>query len=160
MLKTSNEGLTSFDVFIARYTEKTSNKDTLNFTFSLGTRMFYVYCLSKDCDGNFIVHMCYPSVSFSVLFGLLSLFTLFYFRILFLYFVTQTIFIPLLLTIKSILVSLCVLHSPLAFLELLQDWIFPGGLTFGILAHFFSHMLIPVNKITEAHFPACDPPQD
>lgn len=79
MLKTSNETLTSFDVFIARYTEKTSNKDTLNFTFSLGTRMFYVYCLSEDCNGNFVIHMHYPSISFYVLFGLLSLFTLFYF---------------------------------------------------------------------------------
>lgn len=62
MLKTSNEALTSFDVFIARYTEKTSNKDTLNFTFSLGTRMFYAYCLSKDCNGNFIIHVRYPSI--------------------------------------------------------------------------------------------------
>lgn len=58
MLKTSNEVLTSFDVFIARYTEKTSNKYTLNFTFSLGTRMFYVYCLSEECNGNFTTYMC------------------------------------------------------------------------------------------------------
>lgn len=76
MLKTSNETLTPFDVFIARYTEKTSNKDILNFTFSLGTRMFYVYCLSEDCNGNFVTQTCYPSAAFSILFGLLSHFTL------------------------------------------------------------------------------------
>lgn len=116
MLKTSNETLTSFDVFIARYTEKTSNKDILNFTFSLGTRMFYVYCLSEDCNGNFITHTCYPSASFSILFGLLSHFTL---NFAYFLFVTQSIIIPSLLKIKSISVSLCVLHTPFNILEAL-----------------------------------------
>ena len=97
---------------------------------------------------------CLP-VSFSLLFGCLSLFTLF--CILFLYFVTQSIFIASLLTIKSILVSLRVPRSPLTFLELLQDRIFLEGLIPGILAHLFSHTLTLVKKPAEAHFPACDP---
>lgn len=158
MLKTSNETLTSFDVFIARCTEKTSNKDILNFAFSLGTRMFYVYCLSEDCNGNFVTHACYPSASFSILFWPSITF---YFVLTFAYFVLviQSIFILSLLKIKSISLRLCVLHTPFNILEARERLdLFRRTNPCYFIPPLFLHAYTS-KQTAKAHFPACDPPQ-
>lgn len=61
MLKTSNETLTSFDVFISRYTEKQQIRIPWISLFHLGQECF-MYTACQKSEMETIIPICYPSI--------------------------------------------------------------------------------------------------